>query len=195
MGAVFSGPLNIQPSTMKAHYCLLPALLIVSGCEPLVYRAEKHGLLDNGPRQAQTRQFLTKIALDRPSQPVQGIMHGEPVIADYTASETDDCGTLLITYQNLDHSETWNVCANGAVSRAAEGVPKLPSGSDFMAVRHAATQVAWLKGKSETVYADYAIFARDMGLPDDRGCATVENTVMWNGHLVDVRTEQICGAR
>lgn len=180
---------------MKVLLALLPALLIASGCEPLVYRAGRPTPIDKEPDPGQAQRFVSQIARQRPSEPIHGIIHGEPIIADYTALGTDDCGILLITYQNLDHSETWKVCASGTVSRSVGGVPKLPMGSDFVAVRHAATQMAWLKGKSETIYADYLILARNIGLQDDQGCETVENTVMWNGQVVDARQEPVCGER
>jgi hypothetical protein len=100
---------------------------------------------------------------------------------------------VLVTYQNLNYSETWNVCRDGTVSRAPDDKSQLLNNPDFTAIRHAATQGAWRYGQSQAVFAGYGIFAKTLGTPDARGCVMVENTVTWNGSAIDVRQEQICG--
>jgi hypothetical protein len=119
-------------------------------------------------------------------------MAGEPVVADYTSAGTEDCGTVLVTYQNLNYSETWNVCRDGNISKASENRAQLLNNPDFIAIRHAATQGAWRYGHAQAVFADYDISAKTLGLPDAQGCVTVENTVTWSDAAVDVRQEQVC---
>ena len=162
------------------------------GCAPLVQRIGQSGQGSEAIWQARVQQFLTAIAVSRPNGPTPGIINGERVIADYVGSGDRGCVTVLITYQDLNHAETWNACPDGTVGRAYEEVLKLPAASDFIAVRHAATQAAWRMGKSRVFFADYDIFARTVGFPDGHGCAMIENSVTLAGNVVDVKTERVC---
>jgi len=126
---------------------------------------------------------------------VKGTLNGEAVVADYTAEEAGECGTVLVTYQNLAHSETWRVCSGGKVTRAGSAEEKLPKGSEFNAIRHAVSQGAWKLGQAQALYADYEIFAAAVGTPDADHCQTVENTVVQNEKPLDTRHDRVCGER
>lgn len=171
----------------------LSVMFILSACEPLVYRAGHSNPDHDAPEQTHEQRFLLQIAARRPAEPIQGIMNGELVVADYTSAGSGDCGTVLVTYQDLNYSETWNVCREGTVSQGPEDRAQLLNNPDFIAVRHAATQTAWRFGQSQAVFAGYDIFARTLGSADARGCVAVENTVSRNDVALDTRRDQVCG--
>ena len=173
---------------------------VASGCAPLVYWAGQP-MSDNVQlreteaavsQQAKAHRFLAQVAALHPANPVQGVMYGERVLADFAAGGTNGCGDVLVTYQDLRHSQVWTVCSDGAVSRSGGAGSQLPDSPDFAAIRHSVTLAAWHTGRGEGYYADYIISAKASNLRDTTGCAVIENAVIVSGTIVDVRYEKIC---
>lgn len=180
---------------MKLLRSLIPVMIVLAGCEPLIYRANTPappGLAGNLPP---AQGMLAQFAASRPDSPVKGFINGEPVLVDYNPGDAGTCGSMLVTYQNLAYSETWEACADGKITRSAGEAGVLPKNGDFAAIRHAVSQGAWKFGEAQAVFADYEIFAAAVGHPDTSHCQTVENSVVQNERTVDTSHERVCGER
>jgi hypothetical protein len=165
--------------------------LLLAGCAPLVNRVERPAQAAIDPLRGQAQQFLVGIARQRPPAPVRGLLYGEPVMADY--AESGNCLNILVTYQNLDHSETWIACPTGTAIRSQPESRRLPAGADFKAVRHAAIRTAWRNGEAWADYAAYEIKSRLVGPAVQAGCSVVETTVALDGVSIDTASEPVCG--
>ncbi|NJD07518.1 MAG: hypothetical protein FIA97_13615 [Methylococcaceae bacterium] len=165
--------------------------LLLAGCAPLVNRVERPAQAAMDSPRSRAQQFLAGIARQRPRAPVRGLLYGEPVMADY--AESGSCLNVLVTYQNLDHSETWIACPAGTAIRSQQESRKLPSAADFKAVRHAAIMTAWRKGEASADYAGYEIRARLIGPAVKAGCEVVESAVALDGLTLEAASESVCG--
>lgn len=165
--------------------------LLAVGCAPLVNRVERPAPPSADPQRARAQQFLAGIARQRPAAPVRGLLYGEPVMADYAVSGS--CLNVLVTYQTLDHSETWIACPTGTAIRSVPESRRLPAGADFKALRHAAVRTAWRHGEAQLYYAAYQIVARLVGPASESGCDRVESQVILDGVTLDAAGESVCG--
>jgi hypothetical protein len=165
--------------------------LLLAGCAPLVNRVERPAQAAMDPLRSSAQQFLAGIARQRPPTPVRGLLYGEPVMADYAVSGS--CLNVLVTYQTLEHSETWIACPTGTAIRSVPESRKLPTGADFKALRHAVTRTAWRNGEAQVYYAAYQIAARLVGPAAENGCDRVQSTVILDGVTLDTASESVCG--
>ena len=192
------GPNSTQLTVNGGRGCagnalsLCAGLLMLAGCAPLVNRVGPPQTLAEDPLRRQAQQFLAGIAERRPAAPVPGTMYGESVLVDYT--ESGSCLQLLVTYQGLDHSETWVVCPGGAPARSVPESRSLPAAGDFRAVRHAVVRGAWRYGEIRANYAAYEIVARLRGAAPEAGCERVESEVILDGETLDRASDTVCGA-
>lgn len=171
--------------------CFLLALLL-SACEPLVFREPQQAPPDEYALTA-SQGLLAKVAADKPEAPVAGHFNGEAVLVDYSPGEAGACATLLVTYQNLSYSETWEACGDGRIRRARGEAGAMPKNEEFMSVRHAVVQGAWKLGEAQAVYADFEVYGEAVGKPDAGQCQTVELTVIQNDRTLETSHARACG--
>jgi hypothetical protein len=167
--------------------------LLAAGCEPLVVRAPQQSPPDEYALTA-SQGLLAKVAADKPEAPVAGNFNGEAVVVDYSPGEGGACATLLVTYQNLSYSETWEACGEGRIRRASGEGGKPPKNEEFKSVRHAVVQGAWKLGEAQAVYADFEVYGEAVGEPDAGQCQTVELTIIQNDRTLETSHERACGA-
>ena len=174
--------------------------LSLSGCAPVVYWSEPPGGEHRPGAAAQsereqmdaTQRLLAAIMASRSSSSVKAVVNGESVLIDFDPAEQSACKTLLITYQDLQHSETWQACADGIPVKSTGGTPKLPAGSDFSLFRHAAIRAAWHNGYGQVFYADYQISATASRPKANPGCVLIDTQVSQDDRVLDVAHEMIC---
>ncbi|WP_145998689.1 hypothetical protein [Methyloterricola oryzae] len=171
--------------------CFLLALL-AAGCEPLVFRAPQQSPPDDYALTA-SQVLLAKVAEDKPEAPVAGNFNGEAVVVDYSPGESGACATLLVTYQNLSYSETWEACGEGRIRRASGEAGVLPKNEEFKSVRRGVVQGAWKLGEAQAVYADFEVYGEAVGKPDAGQCQTVELTIIQNDKTLETSHARACG--
>lgn len=171
--------------------CILLAWL-AAGCEPLVVRAPQPSPPDEYALTA-SQGLLAKVAAEKPDTPVAGNFNGEAVVVDFSPGEGGACATLLVTYQNLSYSETWEACGEGRFRRASGEAGAVPKNEEFKGVRHAVVQGAWKLGEAQAVYADFEVYGEAVGKPDAGQCQTVELTIIQNDRTLETSHERACG--
>lgn len=165
---------------------------MLSACEPFIYRAQPESSPEDESL-TPALSLLGKVAAERPASPVAGLVNGEPVLVDYDAGEAGGCSSLLVTYQNLSYSETWEACPGRKISRMAAEAGGVPGNDEFKAVRHAVSQGAWKLGRAQAVYAGYEIYASVLGSPDEGHCVTVESVVSQHRRTIETSHDRVCG--
>lgn len=172
--------------------CALIPLLLAAGCAPLVNRVQP----PREPEVALTPQALKSFLAGIPSGAAPGsragTVNGERVIADFSVAESG-CLNILVTYQDIDHSEVWERCGTGDPRRPTLDLKALPRSDEFKAVRHAVSQTARLTGSGIAYFAEYEITAAATAAED--GCAVIENAVRRDGRDIDTRSEKFCAGR
>ena len=173
---------------MAKSSILAPILLLASACAPLVHRVDSADIEFRAEQKARIQAFLGRAA-QRSS--LQGTFNGERVVADSTTLE-NGCTSVLITYQDVDRSETWNRCRTSPFTQVRSQTERLPSGIEFEVLRHAVTQTANRLGKARLVFTDYLIEANTKMELDAQGCTLIDNVVTRDDGVVDARVDRIC---